>query len=122
MPSIVLQAGYKIQSSIMCRPWPPGPLTAELHLERKREPAGDWWKGLLILVLRDALEGDLAVGWGKARGFGVIKIALEWDGTRLDSWPAFLGYLDNANLRPKVQGWIEALHSEVEKLANRGGR
>jgi hypothetical protein len=73
-------------------------------------------------VLRDALEGELAVGWGKARGFGAIKVALEWDGTRIDSWPALIEYLDNANLRPQVQSWIEALHGEVAKLANPDSR
>jgi len=27
-----------------------------------------WRRGILIYLLRDAMEGDLQVGWGKARG------------------------------------------------------
>ena len=37
----------------------------------------DWIKGLLIFVLRDAVEGDLRVGWGKAKGFGAFTLAYE---------------------------------------------
>ncbi|MEY3219658.1 MAG: hypothetical protein RIT27_1015 [Pseudomonadota bacterium] len=50
-------------------------LTATIYLDDKRE-LEDWEKGLLLLVARDALEGDLACGWGKARGFGTFKATL----------------------------------------------
>lgn len=50
-------------------------LTATIFLDDKRE-VKDWEKGLLLLVARDALEGDLACGWGKARGFGAFKAIL----------------------------------------------
>lgn len=32
-----------------------------------------WMLGLLALVLRDAMEEDLAVGWGRGRGFGAFR-------------------------------------------------
>lgn len=50
-------------------------LTLTIYLDERRE-LKDWEKGLLLLVARDALEGDLACGWGKARGFGAFKVIL----------------------------------------------
>ncbi len=50
-------------------------LTATIFLDDKRE-IKDWEKGLLLLLARDTLEGDLMCGWGKARGFGVFKATL----------------------------------------------
>jgi CRISPR/Cas system CSM-associated protein Csm3 (group 7 of RAMP superfamily) len=42
-----------------------------LHTELSfRKPLEPWQKGLLTLLARDAAEGDLALGWGKAKGFG----------------------------------------------------
>ena len=35
-----------------------------------RDPLAPWQRALLRLLLRDAREGDLATGWGQARGFG----------------------------------------------------
>lgn len=99
-------------------------LVADVHLEdeEKRKLRGNWWKGLLILVLRDAMEGDLAVGWGKARGYGAIKVALEWNGSRVEDWAEFLAYLKTANLQSLVQSWIDALHVEVAKFTREGGQ
>jgi len=42
----------------------------------ERQALEEWEKGLLLLVARDTLEGDLACGWGKARGFGAFKATL----------------------------------------------
>jgi len=50
-------------------------LTTMIFLDDKRE-IKDWEKGLLLLLARDALEGDLMCGWGKARGFGAFKATL----------------------------------------------
>jgi CRISPR/Cas system CSM-associated protein Csm3 (group 7 of RAMP superfamily) len=50
-------------------------LTATIFLDDKRE-LKNWEKGLLLLVARDALEGDLMCGWGKARGLGAFKATL----------------------------------------------
>ena len=48
--------------------WADNPvLQTELSFRKPLEP---WQKGLLILLARDAAEGDLALGWGKAKGFG----------------------------------------------------
>ncbi|WP_456376507.1 RAMP superfamily CRISPR-associated protein [Thiolapillus sp.] len=42
-----------------------------------RDPLAPWQRALLRLLLRDASEGDLALGWGQARGFGgfTLKVA-----------------------------------------------
>ncbi|MBK1632952.1 hypothetical protein CKO31_19795 [Thiohalocapsa halophila] len=44
------------------------------HLEGP-PPAGDWWKGLLWLLAQDAADGELRVGWGKAKGYGALRLA-----------------------------------------------
>lgn len=44
--------------------------TLRLDLARKIEP---WMEGLLALVLRDLLEGDLALGFGAAKGYGECR-------------------------------------------------
>lgn len=51
------------------------------------QPLADWQQGLLVLLLRDAMEGDLTVGWGKAKGFGVMILTeMRWDGHSINSW------------------------------------
>jgi CRISPR/Cas system CSM-associated protein Csm3 (group 7 of RAMP superfamily) len=72
---------------------------------------GEWWKGLLLLVLRDAMEGDLAIGWGKARGYGAfhLKITTE-SGAELDTWPACLQELRR---RGDSDDWVPALRKLV---------
>lgn len=44
--------------------------TLRLDLARKIEP---WMEGLLALVLRDLLEGDLSLGFGAAKGYGECR-------------------------------------------------
>jgi len=35
-----------------------------------------WQKGILLLVVRDMLEGELGLGWGKSRGYGSFSVKL----------------------------------------------
>jgi hypothetical protein len=35
-----------------------------------------WQKGILLLVVRDMLEGELGLGWGKSRGYGSFSVEL----------------------------------------------
>lgn len=94
-----------------------GALNGVIHLEQDqdRQPDGDWWKGLLLLVARDALEGDLSLGWGKARGYGAFTVTLELeDDTVLDSWPSLLAYLQQTQQRELAQSWITALHDHLD--------
>jgi len=41
-----------------------------------RESLEDWQKGILVLVVRDMLEGELGLGWGKSRGYGSFSVKL----------------------------------------------
>ena len=36
-----------------------------------------WARGLALLLLRDAMEGDLAIGWGKSKGYGALRASLK---------------------------------------------
>lgn len=78
------------------------------RMEQYRIPHEDWWRGLLLLVLRDAIEGDLAIGWGKARGYGAFKVELEWQGIRIHNWQG----LKN-QCAEEAAGWIKDLHGHI---------
>jgi CRISPR/Cas system CSM-associated protein Csm3 (group 7 of RAMP superfamily) len=69
-----------------------------------------WHKGLLLLLLRDLFEGDIAVGWGKSKGFGQCYLAqLKYNNKTLNSWDALL------KQTPQASEYIDHL---VKKLAN----
>lgn len=69
-----------------------------------------WEKGLLLLVLRDALEGDLLLGWGKSRGYGQFQLRLTYNGQMIDTWETLWGMLDEDD----AKGWIIALHEWLQ--------
>jgi len=78
------------------------------RMEQYCMPHEDWRRGLLLLVLRDAIEGDLAIGWGKARGYGAFKVEVEWQGIRIHSWQE----LKN-QCAEEATGWIKDLHDHI---------
>lgn len=41
-----------------------------------RESLEAWQQGILLLVVRDMLEGELGLGWGKSRGYGSFSVEL----------------------------------------------
>ncbi len=41
---------------------------------RPRSRVRPWVLGLLCYLVRDALEGDLWLGWGRARGYGAVRM------------------------------------------------
>ena len=73
-----------------------------VHLREAKLP--DWGRLLLLYLLRDAEEGDLVVGWGKAKGYGRLKLAqqaIDWK-----SW---------AMEKPeKLEAWDRALRKQLE--------
>jgi len=66
-------------------------LAMEIHIDGQ---LADWEKGLLLHAGRDALEGDMAVGWGKSKGLGHFYA----------SW----GKIDASNWRDQLQAhsWV----------------
>jgi CRISPR/Cas system CSM-associated protein Csm3 (group 7 of RAMP superfamily) len=87
------------------------------YLGKPRPPAvphPDWWRGLLLLALRDAMEGDLALGWGKAKGYGVFKVSPKVDSQSepeyVESWDRLFTHPHH---RDRAQAWLNALHDEL---------
>lgn len=64
----------------------------------------EWAKGLLYLVLRDAMEGDLALGWGKAKGYGAFTLSCQ-----ANSWAEFY-----KQKKTQIQQAVKALESKLE--------
>lgn len=97
-----------------------GVYEGEIGLETNRlESFGLWWKGLLLLVLRDALEGELAVGWGKARGYGAFRFELEWNGGYIGDWSEVVKSLETPEAsisREMAQEWIDGLHKKLDDI------
>jgi CRISPR-associated RAMP protein (TIGR02581 family) len=72
--------GAKFDAAVLWRP----SFTVRLRLENPYE----WELGWLALVLRDLAEGWLAVGFGRAKGFGRVT---------LPEWTARFGFLQQAD-------------------------
>jgi CRISPR/Cas system CSM-associated protein Csm3 (group 7 of RAMP superfamily) len=71
----------------------------------------DWQIGLLILLLRDAMEGDLSFGWGKSKGYGSIKLVEISDNQKtFTEWEA----LYRQNDKP-MQDYVHALNNHLDK-------
>ncbi len=45
----------------------------------------DWAIAAMLLLARDAIEGDLSIGWGKRKGFGQIVVAFSVADKQIDS-------------------------------------
>ncbi len=96
-----------------------GVLGADIRLDTRLTDLVDWEKALLLLLARDALEGDLAVGWGKARGYGALEVELELAGAAaIDAWTdphgkGLLDWIDARFSRATAQSWIADLHREI---------
>jgi CRISPR/Cas system CSM-associated protein Csm3 (group 7 of RAMP superfamily) len=103
--------------------------TADCLLDRRLLPDGDWWKGMLLLVLLDGMDGDMQIGWGKAKGYGRVRFQLRHgkDGSKL--------FGDRHTLLKEIgseaaKQWVEALHdrikskikSKIEKTPATGGQ
>lgn len=59
--------------------------TLRLRIQPLRELQA-WERGLLLHVLRDAMDGDLALGWGKSKGLGRFEVRrAQWGSSSVTS-------------------------------------
>ncbi len=86
--------------------------TGTCIINMQMTPNGDWWKGLLLLVLRDAMEGDLAIGWGKAKGYGKMTFHVRYQEVVCTDWQSLIENLDMI----LAVGWVESLHNKIETM------
>ena len=84
-------------------------------------PQGDWWRGLLLLLARDCCEGDLRVGWGRARGYGALNLALVLDdGSLLQDFDSILTAIRQRVGEQAPETWVRALHTELQRAIDNG--
>lgn len=46
----------------------------QTHIYYHKDKLQDWMKLLLFYIARDAIEGDLILGWGKSKGYGQLQL------------------------------------------------
>lgn len=89
--------------------------TESCYLNLNRMPKNvHWWKGLLLFIARDAIEGELAVGWGKSKGYGCFTTVLSYENKEIKNWNELLQHCEQDNAKE----WIQAL---LEKAKNPTG-
>lgn len=90
-------------------------LEASLRIKlRFLKPEAQWWKGLLILAMRDAMEGELALGWGKSKGYGALQLVrVSRDDRHLESWD---GLRKSEKYMQTAKSWVEALHQKLSEV------
>lgn len=104
-------------------------LSSELSIDTDWWQSADWFQGLMLFLLRDAMEGDLRLGWGKNKGFGAIKIILPVQaggtdnirGACIDSWFGLLEQLKQHEAEGGVQRRIQALTDKLDALLTAQG-
>lgn len=85
-------------------------ITARLSIDNRKQNLTDAQKGLLILLLRDAMESDLKVGWGKSKGYGVLQLSsIKQDNQEITDWTQLLAQQETL----KLQTYLTALHQEL---------
>ena len=86
-------------------------------LDRRLTPNGDWWKGMLLLVLLDGMDGDMQIGWGKAKGYGKMDFQLEYDGKTFGERQNVLDEIRDVIGQDAAKQWVEALHDQIRSKA-----
>lgn len=90
--------------------------TGTIAVDDKMKP---WQQALWLYCLRDAMEGDLALGWGQARGFGAFHLVI----AKPDSSDDFYGwenYFKNLNKylnKDELNAWTTDLKEKLKKCA-----
>jgi CRISPR/Cas system CSM-associated protein Csm3 (group 7 of RAMP superfamily) len=95
------------------------PRHLDWHLALQPKLLGlDWALGLLLYALRDAMDGDLQIGWGAARGYGAFRLAWlpEADDEPQGDWQVLRDRLKAGGLpvtQKQVTDWLDALDHEI---------
>jgi CRISPR/Cas system CSM-associated protein Csm3 (group 7 of RAMP superfamily) len=119
-------------------------LAGEIHLELGSDRLTDWGLGLLALVLRDLLLGDVPLGFGTARGFNEYQARItggeafwlhlpdllmgglglpanpgnhRWRPGEEIASPAAAARVAGEALARLIERWVEALHQRLAKPA-----
>lgn len=88
-------------------------LNFELYMHKNISDK-NWALGLLVMALRDAMEGDMNIGWGKAKGYGAFQLSINDKKLGKHSeWPTIL-----AKLKRSMRSSVEALEEKIQNLAD----
>ena len=121
-----------------------GPVTVqgELTVELGPDRLQPWGLGLLVLVLRDLLVGDVPLGFGSAKGFNEVRARIvsadrfwihppeafvtaldtldpepgsaHWDAAKDSDWAPLVGLMNRSpDLADTLRGWVTALDAHV---------
>lgn len=100
----------KFNSRSIDRPILRGTITLDL-LRLKRIADNGWPLGLITLVMRDLMEGDVRFGLGSAKGYGTARLTIE--GMSLPDWDACPA-LFKTGLTPDQWGLLSAANKPDE--------
>jgi CRISPR/Cas system CSM-associated protein Csm3 (group 7 of RAMP superfamily) len=76
-----------------------------------RESLEAWQQGILLLVVRDMLEGELGLGWGKSRGYGSFSVELTVGEQLIKNYSDLTNLVDNEMSKQ----WLTALASKIQE-------
>lgn len=97
---------------------PAEPYTAELEIIAAAITT-PWMRGLLLLLLRDGMEGDLRIGWGRARGFGAVRLGLELKEGVVKHWPEVMPALSRLGVgADEPAQWVDTFRDALSARMN----
>jgi hypothetical protein len=67
----------------------------------------------LLLLVRDLLEAELNLGWGRSRGFGQCGLTLNWQGEAITDFPGLLALF----AADEPRRWLQALERDIADIA-----
>jgi CRISPR/Cas system CSM-associated protein Csm3 (group 7 of RAMP superfamily) len=95
-------------------------LTGDLTIGLERGGVEPWGLGLLLLTLRDLVEGDIPMGFGRARGYGTLLARVtSIDGRGLDGMSGLQAIMKK-EVEQTLAGMVAALNDKVAELCRPG--
>ncbi len=83
--------------------WPENHFLAQLQQVKKLQ---GWMKLLMLYILRDSMEGDLVLGWGKSKGYGRLQL----DFVEYSGWDDLYSSIDKTEL----ERWDNELQQKLQ--------